>query len=443
MKSLLFTLAALVVLAVPAAPAAAASPTDFVRHLLDEAMTVQNRPQLQGPEHRQERRAAIEKIIAANFDREAMAEQALGPTWQKVPPAQRREFRELFQDLFLDSYTRLVLDYLHRETVLYRGEEGTGDRARVATTLRRPNEEIPVDYTLQREKAGWQVVDVTIDGVSIVDNYRRSFARVIDRQSFADPAGKNAAAAAEPAMTAPAAARIALYWRLWRLFRESPGYYLYLLRRPAAARVRESLCRGRPPAAGRFFPSRLNLRLLYGCNLRCRMCGQWGETGAYHGYPAARRQALLEVETIDRVLAELVPQGLRLVDMEGGETLLYPRFGELLALLRRRRLHVKFATNGTLLDRHAETIVAAGVRSVTVSLDGDREVHDRIRGLPGLTIAPWRDCGRWRPPGGGCGAPARWCRWPSPPAGTTAPPPWPPSAATCGGGGWRTWWRSS
>jgi radical SAM protein with 4Fe4S-binding SPASM domain len=172
--------------------------------------------------------------------------------------------------------------------------------------------------------------------------------------------------------------RIGLYWRLWQTFSSQPGYYFCLLGRRQAKRIRAALKNGAMP--GHYYPTKLNLRLLYQCNLRCKMCGQWGQTGSYYGFDAGRRGEKLEIAVIDRVLEELTPNGLRLVDMEGGETLLYPNFPELLQTIRRKGVYVKFATNGTLLGNFAETIVKTGVSSITVSIDGDRETHNSIRG---------------------------------------------------------------
>lgn len=72
--------------------------------------------------------------------------------------------------------------------------------------------------------------------------------------------------------------------------------------------------------------------------------------------------------------------GLKMIDMEGGETLLYPQFDELLYRMAKRNIYVKFVTNGTLLDKFARPIVESLVKAVTVSLDGDREAHNQIRG---------------------------------------------------------------
>ncbi len=174
--------------------------------------------------------------------------------------------------------------------------------------------------------------------------------------------------------------RFKLYWRLWKTVRANYGYYLYALRRKQSTRIRKTLKHGCMPLKGSYFPTKLNLRLLYECNLRCKMCGQWGETGSYFGYDKSKRHQRLDVEVIDRILAELMPMGLKMIDMEGGETLLYPQFDELLDRMGKQNLYVKFVTNGTLLDRFARRIVESSVQCVTVSLDGNRETHNRIRG---------------------------------------------------------------
>jgi phospholipid transport system substrate-binding protein len=98
--------------------------------------------------------------------------------------AKRLEFKAVFQDLFQDSYTKLVLDFLGREKILYTQEESDQGKASVKTIIVRMNEEIPVDYSLGIMGQRWLVEDVAIDGVSIVQNYQKSFARVIRQETY-------------------------------------------------------------------------------------------------------------------------------------------------------------------------------------------------------------------------------------------------------------------
>lgn len=160
------------------------APTERVKAILDAVLAVQNDPKLQGQEKRDQRRVQIKKIIGQNFQFEDMAREALGTYWEKLNPTQRKEFIGLFQDLFQDSYTKLVLDFLKKEKILYQKEEVKGDKALVNTTLVRTNEKIPVDYSLVLLQGKWLVRDVAIDQVSIVRNYQKSFTRTIQRESY-------------------------------------------------------------------------------------------------------------------------------------------------------------------------------------------------------------------------------------------------------------------
>jgi phospholipid transport system substrate-binding protein len=171
-------------LALQALPAQAQTPASRVRGMLEEVMAVQKKSAGEGAEDRNRRRAAIKEIIARNFDFDSMSRKSLGRQWDKLSSSERAEFKSVFQGLFQDSYTKLVLNFLKQEKILYHQKEVNRDTALVKTTLVRVNEEIPVDYTLTRWKDHWLVGDVAIDGVSIADNYRQAFTRVIQRESF-------------------------------------------------------------------------------------------------------------------------------------------------------------------------------------------------------------------------------------------------------------------
>ena len=160
------------------------TPTEHVRKMLEVVMTIQTDTQFQGQESRGKRRAAIQNVIARNFYFDEMTKQSLSSHWERLDETKRGEFKDLFKDLFQDSYTKLVLDFLGRERILYAQEEIRGGQALVKTTISRTNEEIPVDYSLTPVGQKWLVQDVRIDGVSIVQNYQKSFARVIKQESY-------------------------------------------------------------------------------------------------------------------------------------------------------------------------------------------------------------------------------------------------------------------
>ena len=174
----------LIVIGTAAPLRAQSGPTDQVRSVLDKAMDVQTRPELQGPEHRKERAAQIWKLISENFLSGEMAREALQDYWQKISAKQREQYQALFTDRFMDSYSRKVLDFLKRETIQYPGETPEGKYIKVSTIIMRTNEHIPVDYVLERKDRKWMIRDVIIDGVGTVETYRNGFGAFLRNNSF-------------------------------------------------------------------------------------------------------------------------------------------------------------------------------------------------------------------------------------------------------------------
>lgn len=164
--------------------AAGAAVTPQVKAVLEKAMDVQTRADLQGDAHRKERAELVHKLIADNFHSGEMAKNSVKEEWDKLTPKQRSEFQDLFTQLFEDSYTRLVLNFLQRETIEYGKEYQKDGSGHVETVIMRSNEHIPVNYELAQSSGRWLIRDVEIDGVSIVENYHSTFRRVIQADSF-------------------------------------------------------------------------------------------------------------------------------------------------------------------------------------------------------------------------------------------------------------------
>ncbi|MEO8585617.1 MAG: radical SAM protein, partial [Acidobacteriota bacterium] len=153
-----------------------------------------------------------------------------------------------------------------------------------------------------------------------------------------------------------------------------------------------------PGTANLPMPTFVQLRITNLCNLRCKMCGQWGDTGIYRtGAEAAasdgerERNRIRELIGLNRQMAlsdyvrlldELAPSR-PIISLFGGEPLLYPDVLPLIREIKKRDLTCSIITNGWRLEEMAEELVEAGVDSIMVSIDGTPEVHDRIRGQAG------------------------------------------------------------
>jgi phospholipid transport system substrate-binding protein len=112
-----------------------------------------------------------------------MATASLGKRYAGLTEAQKRKYQKVFAERFKHA-SETQIDYYRSTTIEYGPEEKSGDDVTVATTLTSKGEPTPIVYTMRKEASGWRMVDLTIDGVSTVDNYRSSFAKVMEREGI-------------------------------------------------------------------------------------------------------------------------------------------------------------------------------------------------------------------------------------------------------------------
>ena len=133
-----------------------------------------------------ERQAQIRQVAESLFDFRDMARRSLGPRFEELGAADQGEFVQLFTNLIAASYMSKVEAYAG-EPIQYLDETVNGTDARVASRLvTTKGSQVNVDYRLHRADNRWTVYDVVIDGVSLVENYRMQFSRLIQRTSFAE-----------------------------------------------------------------------------------------------------------------------------------------------------------------------------------------------------------------------------------------------------------------
>jgi len=161
----------------------------------------------------------------------------------------------------------------------------------------------------------------------------------------------------------------------------TPGVFLGLVRETVRSRTARLL--DYRFGNGRALPPRyIDIKMTNRCNLRCKMCGQWGEQGTYRNAPAEVLRQEIELPALKR-LADQVAHFRPMFYLWGGEPFLYRDLIPFIEHLRSRGMNCAINTNGTFLADAADDLVRAGVANILVSLDGPREVHDRVRGVPG------------------------------------------------------------
>jgi len=185
------------------APARAGAPTDQLKASVEQIVKVLENPGLRSEARSQERRAAIRKEAEGVFDFTETAKRALGRHWQALAEKDRQEFTSLFTDLIERAYISKIERY-SGERIAYAGEAVDGGLATVRTRfVTKQGTEVPVDYRMQQRGDRWLVYDVSVEGVSLINNYRTQFDKIIQTSSYAELVRKMKAAE----LTAPASPR--------------------------------------------------------------------------------------------------------------------------------------------------------------------------------------------------------------------------------------------
>lgn len=126
-------------------------------------------------------------------------------------------------------------------------------------------------------------------------------------------------------------------------------------------------------------PRSVVLELTEACNLRCKMCFYWGETGCFSTSKKGKKPAELELELIKQVVEYLTPVK-PLYSLFGGEPLMYPHLEEVIRLVKSAGSFIDTPTNGTLLSQYARLLVQTEFDLVRVSIDGPLEISNSQRG---------------------------------------------------------------
>ena len=167
-----------------AAPVLAAEPMEEIKQTTDKILSIVTNPALKAPSKAAERERLIRHAVDERFDWEEMARRALAIHWAKRTAEEKKEFVGLFADLLERTYMKKVEDY-YGEKVLYEGESKEGDYAAVKIKIvTQKNKDIPVEYRLKKKGSDWFIYDVSIEGVSLINNYRTQFNSIVQQSSY-------------------------------------------------------------------------------------------------------------------------------------------------------------------------------------------------------------------------------------------------------------------
>lgn len=135
------------------------------------------------PEHVYE---LVNELVIPHFDFISMSKWVLGKNWKSADEAQRTKFVEQFKTLLVRTYARALLEYSGQEVKYFPVEQKPESNLAVVKTelTSAGSQPFPVAYRMHQQNEEWKVVDVAVDGVSLVSTYRGSFASQIKKEGF-------------------------------------------------------------------------------------------------------------------------------------------------------------------------------------------------------------------------------------------------------------------
>ena len=154
------------------------SPRALVEKMSREAVDILGNRSLSSDE----KRHRVEDLAYANVDFETMSRLVLARLWSQLSPAQQTEFVKLFREHLALTYGRNIESYNNEKVqVVSDHDEGRGDWTVKTKILRGGGSaDVLVDYRLRQENDAWRIIDIVIERVSLVANFRSQFQEIVN-----------------------------------------------------------------------------------------------------------------------------------------------------------------------------------------------------------------------------------------------------------------------
>lgn len=161
-----------------AAAAASEGPMALTKSVLERSNGI-----VRGPGDRKEKLGELSTLLRDFLDTDALADRAAHKHLVGRSAEEQAEFRRLFHDFFVRTYTQRLLLF-DAPDFAYGAETIAGDDAKVGTEIVTKNDRFAVDYTLHRGPNGWRANDILVEGVSLAQNFRAQFDAAVAKDSF-------------------------------------------------------------------------------------------------------------------------------------------------------------------------------------------------------------------------------------------------------------------
>jgi len=123
----------------------------------------------------------VETKVLPHFNFQRMTQLALGREWRQASPEQAKSLVDEFRTLLVRTYSKALTEFRDQDVVFKPFKMAATDSdVKVRTEIKQSGgKPVQLDYYLDKQPSGWQVYDLEVGGISLVTNYRSSFAQEI------------------------------------------------------------------------------------------------------------------------------------------------------------------------------------------------------------------------------------------------------------------------
>lgn len=157
------------------------APDALVRNVSNEVLDIVRKDKdIQAGNTRKVVELAEEKVLP-HFDFVRMTRLAVGKDWRQANPTQQKALVEEFRTLLVRTYSKALTEYRNQTIDIKPLKMQPGDTdVLVRSLVNQPGAKpVQIDYNLEKTDQGWKVYDISVAGVSLVTNYRGSFAQEV------------------------------------------------------------------------------------------------------------------------------------------------------------------------------------------------------------------------------------------------------------------------
>ncbi|MBM5571760.1 MULTISPECIES: MlaC/ttg2D family ABC transporter substrate-binding protein [Deefgea] len=131
-------------------------------------------------------RDLVDQRLSPLADYQRMTSLAVGRYWKSATPAQQEALSKEFRTMMVRTYLSALTLYKNAQINIKGTRAGNDDEEQtIRTEVTLPNQKpIPLDFSFEKVGSSWKVYDITVEGISFINNHRNQFGAVIRKDGI-------------------------------------------------------------------------------------------------------------------------------------------------------------------------------------------------------------------------------------------------------------------